>query len=233
MANFVKHVGIIMDGNRRWAKKNKLQSVLNGHEKGAYKLIDACKWCSKYGIPYITVYAFSTENWGRSEYEVTGLFKLLENFFNNELDNCIKEGISIKISGNRSMFSAHILSIIDKIESSTEHCNKVFLNIALSYGGRDELIRAVRKCSSDVKKGVFNPEDIDESIFASYLDTSGRPDIDLVIRTGGNHRLSNFFPWQTVYSEIYFIDTLWPDFTEEMFVSAIKYYESTQINHGK
>lgn len=233
MVNSVTHVGIIMDGNRRWAKQNKLNSVLNGHKMGAYKLIDACKWCRKNSIPYITVYAFSTENWNRSEYEVTGLFNLLEDFFNKELSHCIEEGINIKISGNRSMFSMHILNLIENIESATSSCDKVYLNIALSYGGRDELLRAVRKCCNDIKSGTIDVEEIDEALFTSYLDTAQRPDIDLVIRTGGHHRLSNFFPWQTVYSEIYFTDTLWPEFTEEMFVDAIKYYQNIQINRGK
>ena len=231
--NELRHVGIIMDGNRRWAKRNKLKSVLNGHEMGTRRLIDACKWCKKYGIKYITVYAFSTENWNRSDYEVKGLFELMAKFFRDEIDNCISEGINIVVSGNRSMLDKKVVSLIENVEEDTSKCDKVFLNIGISYGGRDELLRAVRACCNDAINGTLLPSNIDESTFSEYLDTVNRPDIDLVIRTGGNHRLSGFFPWQTVYSEIFFTDILWPDFSEALFVDAIKYFDSIQINKGK
>ena len=231
--NKLNHVGIIMDGNRRWAKQNKFQSVLFGHEAGSKKLIDVCKWCKKYGVKYITVYAFSTENWGRSDYEVSGLFELMKRFFKNELSHCISEGINIIVSGNRTMLDSQIVQLIEDVEAATSECNNVFLNIGISYGGRDEIIRAMRGCINEIASGVITMDDISEDMFSKYLDTRGRPDIDLVIRTGGNHRLSGFFTWQTVYSEIFFTDVLWPAFTEKMFCEAIEYYDSVQINKGK
>lgn len=233
MENKITHLGMIMDGNRRWAKKNKLKSILMGHEKGAKKLLEVCEWCEDVGISYLSVYAFSTENWNRSKEEISGLFQLMDKFFEKELDNCIEQGIKIRIAGNRSFLDAAALKTIKNVENATNKCNKLIVNIALSYGGRDELLRAIRKCSRDIKEGKITYEDITEEVFSKYLDTKGEPDFDMVIRTGGNHRLSNFFPWQTVYSELYFIDTLWPDFTRDMFDDALQYYESVQINKGK
>lgn len=231
--NKMNHVGIIMDGNRRWAKQNKLKSVLFGHEAGSNKLIDVCKWCKKYGVKYITVYAFSTENWRRSDFEVNGLFELMKRFFKDELSHCIAEGINITVSGNRAMLDPQIVHLIEDVENATAGCNNVFLNIGISYGGRDEILRAMRKCFQEVSDGTLAIDDISEDTFSIHLDTKGRPDIDLVIRTGGNHRLSGFFPWQTVYSEIFFSDVLWPAFTEKLFCEALEYYNSVQINNGK
>lgn len=233
MENKIKHLGMIMDGNRRWAKKNKMKSILVGHENGAKKLLEVCEWCEEVGIPYLSVYAFSTENWNRSKEEIDGLFQLMEKFFKKELDNCIKQGIRIRIVGNRDLLDDSALEIIDNVEAATSQCSKLMVNIALSYGGRDEILRAIRVCSEEVIAGKIASQDITEKVFSRYLDTSGCPDFDMVIRTGGNHRLSNFFPWQTVYSELYFIDTLWPDFTRAMFDEALHYYESVQINKGK
>ena len=233
MNNKIKHLGMIMDGNRRWAKKNRLQSVLMGHEKGADKLLEACKWCINADIPYLSVYAFSTENWNRTEEEVTGLFRLMKKFFDKELDNCIQQGIRIKIVGNRLLFNQETLEVIENAENATADCRKLTVNIALSYGGRDELLRAMRRINQDILQGKMRSEDITEDTFKKYLDTGDCPDFDMVIRTGGNHRLSNFFPWQTVYSELYFTDTLWPDFSQDMFNAALAHYDSIQINRGK
>ena len=233
MENKITHLGIIMDGNRRWAKKNKMKTVLVGHEYGAKKLLEVCEWCGEAGIPYLSIYAFSTENWNRSKEEVDGLFRLMKEFFNRELDNCIKRGVRIRIVGNRNLFDDSVLKIIDDVEKATSQCSKLVVNVALSYGGRDEILRAIRACSEDVIAGKIASQDITEEVFSEYLDISEYPDYDMVIRTGGNHRLSNIFPWQTVYSELYFIDTFWPDFTKEMFDEALSYYESVQINKGK
>lgn len=233
MKNKIAHLGMIMDGNRRWAKKNKLESVIKGHEQGAQKLIDICEWCKEYHIKYLTVYAFSTENWNRSKTEISGLFRLMDTFFKKELSNCISNGIRIRIVGNRQLLSEDTKNLIERVETATENCTALTLTIALSYGGRDELIRAIRKCANDAKLGFVDPDSIEEHVFSEYLDTKGCPDIDLVVRTGGNHRLSNFFPWQTVYAEIYFTDTLWPDFSYQDFCAVIQHYEDIQINKGK
>lgn len=233
MENKVKHLGIIMDGNRRWAKKNKMKSILIGHDTGARKLLDVCKWCKNAGIEYLSVYAFSTENWNRSKEEINGLFQLMNKFFNQELDTFIKEDINIKILGNRSLLHKTEITTIEKVEEATSLCKTLRLNIALSYGGHDEILRAVTKCFDDIKKQNISIEDINEETFSNYLDTQGCPNIDMVIRTGGNRRLSNFFPWQTAYAELYFSDILWPDFNKTLFDEALRYYENTNINNGK
>lgn len=154
-------------------------------------------------------------------------------FFQDALEKCIERGIKVKIIGNRSYFNDSTLKMIENVERATEHCNILNLNIAFSYGGRDEIIRAIKKLGDDILAKKISTDDISEEIFAQYLDTNGCPDFDMVIRTGGYHRLSNFFPWQTVYSEILFIDTLWPDFTKEMFINSLQYYKNVKINNGK
>ncbi len=224
---------MIMDGNRRWARKHALASVLEGHRQGANKIIEVCEWCEDVGIENLSVYAFSTENFKRSSFEVDGIFKLLDEFFAKELDHCLRLGVRIFIIGNRSMLSADSLSTVFKAEKATENCTKLNLYIALGYGGRDEIVRGVKSCCEDVLSGKIKIEDIDERMFQNHMDSKDMPDIDIVVRTGGNARLSNYFPWLTVYSELYFIDTLWPDFSRKDFDEAIKYYENVQINVGK
>ncbi len=233
MENKIKHLGIIMDGNRRWAKKNKLSSVLMGHEKGAKKLLEVCNWCIESDIHFLSVYAFSTENWNRSKDEINGLFQLMDKFFQQALDKCIEQGIKIKIVGNKSYFNEATIDMINKVEHATSLCSMLQLNIAFSYGGRDEILRAIRRLSDDVLLNNVKTDDISEDMFSKYLDTTESPDFDMVIRTGGYQRLSNFFPWQTVYAELYFVETLWPDFNKQIFDEAISYYKKIQINNGK
>ncbi len=231
--NRVRHLGVIMDGNRRWAKQHMFASVMRGHEKGVDTFIDLCEWCENAGIPYLTVYAFSTENWKRSQQEVADLFKLMRRFFVDEIHRCVEKGVRVVVIGNLSPLSAEDRKIIRDAEELTRNCSTLYLQIALSYGGRDELLRAVRAFSEDVAAGRKQPEDISEELFESYLDTAGVPDMDLVIRTGGDRRLSNFFPWQTTYADLYFTDILWPDFSEEELAKALDYYASVKINKGK
>jgi len=230
----VNHVGIIMDGNRRWAKKSGLQSF-QGHDKGADVFVDACDWCGNSGVGYLTAYAFSTENWKRTQLEVFHIFGLLEVFFKEKIGRCIENGIRIKVIGERGRFDKKTLSIIEDAEKSTHHCKDLYVQIALSYGGRDEILRAVRKLAVDLESKKWVPDGITEEVFSSYLDTAGIPDVDLVIRTGGaeNRRLSNFMPWQTVYSELYFSDLLWPEFTKDEFDKALEYYDSVKRKLGK
>lgn len=233
MDNHVRHLGVIMDGNRRWAKAHMLESVMRGHEKGVQIFIDLCKWCQEAGIRYLTVYAFSTENWNRSKSEVSDLFKLMEDFFKNEVQTCIDRDIRMVIIGDKNRLDAEAQKTVRRTEEMTKNCKSLTAQVAISYGGRDEIVRAVQKYAADVQSHKENPEELTEERFASYLDTAGAPDVDLVIRTGGNRRLSNFLPWQTTYSEIWFTDILWPDFTEADLHEALDYYERIQINKGK
>ena len=229
----VTHLGVIMDGNRRWARKHMLESVMKGHEKGVDTFIDICKWCEEEEIPYLTVYAFSTENWNRSVQEVSSLFALMERFFKEEVQTCIERDIRMVIVGDLSRLDPDARETVRRTMEMTKDCKTLTCQVAISYGGRDEILRAARHFAEDVREGIAVPSDLTEEIFERYLDTAGVPDIDFVIRTGGNRRLSNFFPWQTVYSEIWFTDTLWPDFTKEELREALAYYEQIQINKGK
>lgn len=231
--NALTHVGVIMDGNRRWARKLGMKSVLNGHEQGVKKLIDLCVWCLDRQIPFLSVYAFSTENWGRDKAEIDGLFLLMKKFFEEEIQNCIEKGIRIVVVGDLSRLKEPQRNIIRQAEEKTKDCKSLQLQIAISYGGRDELTRAVRKMVNAARQGTLSEANITEEVVADYLDTAGTPMIDMVIRTGGCHRLSNFFVWQTAYSELYFTDTLWPEFTEKEFADFIEMYQSVHINMGK
>lgn len=231
--NKVKHLGVIMDGNRRWAKKHMFTSVMRGHEKGLDIFMDTCTWCQDEGIPYLTVYAFSTENWERSREEVSSLFNLMGKFFRDEIDTCIERDIRIKVIGDLSRLDAESMETVRKAEAMTAHCSNLLVQIAISYGGRDEIVRAVSRYAARAAAGEVDPAELTEKEFEGYLDTAGVPDIDLVIRTGGNRRLSNFFPWQTVYSEIWFTDVLWPDFSKADMMEALDYYETIKINKGK
>jgi undecaprenyl diphosphate synthase len=232
--NNPQHIGVIMDGNRRWAKNNGLNPE-SGHGRGSEIFGNLCDWCINHGVKYLTVYAFSTENWKRSEIEKRHIFNLLDKFFHDEADNCVQKGIRIKVIGERSRFDHKTLSAIEHIERKTIGCSRLIVQIALSYGGRDEIVRAAKRLASDVSVGKLSLENATEDVFASYLDTTGTPDVDLIIRTGGaeNRRLSNFLPWQTVYAELYFSDLLWPDFTEKEFNRALEYFNSVKRKAGK
>jgi len=234
MDNHIQHLGVIMDGNRRWAKNNKLETM-QGHNKGAENFGHICDWCLQDNIPYLTVYAFSTENWKRDEREVRHLFGLMEKYFIEEQQRCIEKDVQIRIIGERSRFDKRALGIIEDIEAATKDCKKLMVQIALSYGGRDEIVRAAKKIASDVQAGQLDIAAIDENLFASYLDTAGVPDVDLIIRTGGseNRRLSNFLPWQSVYSELFFSDLFWPEMTQNEYKAALDYYAAVQRKLGK
>ena len=230
----LNHIGIIMDGNRRWAKANGLLSY-QGHDKGADVFVDTCDLCIQHNIGYLTVYAFSTENWKRGRVEVSHIFGLLEKFFTAKIELCIEKNIRIRVIGERSRFDKKTLSIIENAEAQTAFCSTLYVQIALSYGGRDEITRAVKKVTSDITSKKIDLQDITEELFSSYLDTAETPDIDLVVRTGGaeNRRLSNFLLWQTAYSELYFSELLWPEFSKSEFEKAVKYYNSVSRKSGK
>ncbi|MCL2216708.1 MAG: polyprenyl diphosphate synthase [Defluviitaleaceae bacterium] len=230
----INHIGVIMDGNRRWAKAHALELYM-GHNKGSEIFGHLCDWCLQENIPYVTVYAFSTENWKRTDKEIHHLFGLMEKYFLEEKTRCVEKGVRIRIIGERDRFSSRVMSIINDIENTTRDCKQLNVQIALSYGGRDEITRAAKKIAADVATGSLKTESITEEAFEKYLDTAGIPDVDLVIRTGGaeNRRLSNFLPWQTVYAELFFSDLLWPDFSKEEFARALEYYYSVKRKLGK
>lgn len=227
----IKHIAIIMDGNRRWAKKNNMPVKL-GHKQGAETLKKIVRYANKIGIKYITVYAFSTENWKRSKEEVDALMSLLENYldqFSREADD---ENIVIRVLGDEEALSESLRNKINEVVSATKDNTGIIFNIALNYGGRNEIVNATKNICKDVKNGLIKPEDITEEVFSSYLYTKDDPDPDLLIRTSGEIRLSGFLPWQSVYSEFYFTDVLWPDFTEKNLDEAIAEYNKRNRKFG-
>ena len=229
--NLPEHIAIIMDGNRRWAKQRKLDPRL-GHKKGAEVLENMVKYCNKIGIKYLTVYAFSTENWKRSKEEVGALMLLLQNYLDDFSKRADTDNIRIKMLGDREGLSQGLLKSLDNAIERTKNNTGVTFNVAFNYGGRDEIVKAVRKIAEDVKQNRIDIENIDETLITDNLYTTGMPDPDLMIRTSGEIRLSNFLPWQLVYSEFYFTDKLWPDFTEEDLNEAIDEYNRRNRKFG-
>ena len=226
-----KHIAIIMDGNRRWAKaKGKPASF--GHKEGAKTLEKIVRYANKIGLGYITVYAFSTENWKRTEEEVKSLMLLLQNYLDDYSKRADTENIKVKILGDISALSEGMQKSINKCMERTKNNTGVTFNIALNYGGRDELVRAIKQIAGEVKEGKINVEDISEEMVSNNLYTKGEPDPDLLIRTSGELRLSNFLPWQLVYTEFLFVDKNWPDFTEEDLDNAIIEYQKRTRKFG-
>lgn len=222
----LRHLAVIMDGNGRWAKKHHLPR-LAGHRAGAESLDRTMHWCKEAGISYLTVYAFSTENWKRSKGEVTGLMKLLSHFIKAKEKELVKNGIAFRVIGRREDLSPKLQKEIAALEEKTKG-GDFTLVVALSYGGRDEIIRAAKIFSAEAQKGGENLEEA----FASCLDTAGIPDPDLIIRTSGELRLSNFLLWQAAYAEFYFTDVLWPDFDKAEFDKAIASFSKRERRMG-
>ncbi len=226
-----KHVAIIMDGNGRWAKRRSLPRIM-GHRAGADALRKVSRFAGHMGIEYITVYAFSTENWKRSDEEVSGLMSLLLDYLKNAEKELGGDEVRIRVIGDPSRFSDEIQQQIKRVESVTKGNKAVTVTLALNYGGRDELVRAVKAIAKDVQDGKTTLDSIDEETVSHHLYTYDMPDPDLVIRTSGELRLSNYLLWQTSYSELYFTDTLWPDFDEKEFTKAIDAYLSRSRRFG-
>lgn len=226
-----RHIAIILDGNGRWAKKNgKLRQ--QGHKAGADNIEVIGDAMIEYQIPYLTVYAFSTENWKRSEEEVSYLMSLMKRYLTKNKKDALRKGIRIRVIGDRSRLSPDLQVLIDEMERDTVDMQKLNLTFAINYGGRDEILRAAKKMLSDGQKGLLTPESLTEEVLASYLDTKDLPDPDLMIRTSAEERISNFLLWQLAYSEFYFTDRLWPDFSPEDLVEAIKDYAGRERRFG-
>lgn len=231
MDNKPQHIAIIMDGNRRWARSQGL-SINTGHKEGAENLKKIAIYANNIGIKYLTVYAFSTENWKRSEDEVGALMVLLKTYINDLISSADTKNIKIKIFGHIESLPQKLREDIEKAIDKTKGNTGLTLCIAFNYGGRDEITRAARSIAKDVEDKKINVKDIDEELFKNYLYTKDEPDPDLLIRTSGEIRLSNFLPWQLVYSEFIFANKYWPEFTEKDLDEAISTYEKRNRNFG-
>lgn len=227
-----KHVAVIMDGNRRWARSRCLPAV-EGHRRGveAYKKI--VKLCSKLGIEFLTAYAFSSENWKRTSLEVSILLKLFKYYARKERDDLKRNNVKFQLIGNIEGFPEGLRNEFLKTQEHTKNCKGLTINLAVNYGSRDEIVRAVRKIAEKFKNGIIQLEQIDEKLISDSLYTKNIPDPEILIRTSGEIRISNFLLWQSAYSELYFTDKLWPDFNEMAFMDAIRSYQARQRRFGK
>ena len=227
-----KHIAIIMDGNGRWAKKrNKNRNY--GHRAGGKSVKKIVKACTELGIKNLTLYAFSTENWNRPKLEIDFLMKLLLTSLNEELETLIKNNIKFKIIGNLEKLPKKLKSYLIKVTKKTQNNKKMTLTIALSYGGRKEIVDAIQVIGDKVKNNLISPKNIDESVINQHLYTHYLPDVDLLIRTSGEKRISNFLLWQIAYAELYFTKKLWPDFSTEDLYEAIVNYQKRERRFGK
>ncbi|MBR6355527.1 MAG: di-trans,poly-cis-decaprenylcistransferase [Alphaproteobacteria bacterium] len=232
MSSGLQHIAFIMDGNRRWAKQRGLP-VAQGHKKGAETLVEIAKAAKEAGVKYMTVYAFSTENWQRSESEVAQLMDLLRQYLDSGFKELQENDARILFIGERYMLAADIVAKMEKIERETANNKSVTLCVALSYGGRQEIVAAAKRLAEKAQKGEIAPKDIDCKLFEQYLYTAGIPDPDLMVRTGGEKRVSNYLPRQLSYSEFYFSDTLWPDFKKEEFMQIKEEFSKRERRYGK
>ena len=232
LSRLPKHIGIIMDGNGRWAKKRGLPRTA-GHAAGAETFRSIAYYCRDLGIPYLTVYAFSTENWKRPAEEVSAIMDLLRKYLLEALEKMQKDGFRIRFLGDISALPEELRDLcLETVEVGNQVDAKYQINVCLNYGGRDEIIRAAKAWAKDVAEGRVLAEDLNEEVFSRYLDSRGIPDPDLIIRPSGELRLSNFLPWQGAYSEFYFTDELWPDFDAKVLDKALVSYQSRQRRFG-
>jgi len=225
------HVAVIMDGNGRWAQMRG-RPRLFGHHAGAKQVRAIVQACPDLDVKYLTVFAFSTENWKRTQTEVAGLMKLFRRYIAREARDLLTEGVRVRFIGDRVRLDDKLVSLMDELELLTAHNDRVHLTVALNYGGRDEVARATKRLAYDVAKGQLLPKDIDDETLPKYLDTCFLPDPDLVIRTSGEARISNFLLWQSAYAEYEFIDTLWPDFTPAIFAKVLDGFKARDRRFG-
>ena len=231
MQNFPDHIAIVMDGNRRWAKK-RLMPGLAGHKAGATALKKLVEDLNKEGLKFLSVYAFSTENWKRDKEEVDHIMALMREYIDDYLSSDDKNAVRLTVIGEKSRLPIDLQDKINHIEKSTIDNKGLRLIVALNYGGRDEIVRAAKKLSTQMIKANINIDDVDEDFFCKFLDTKDIPDPDLLIRTSGEQRTSNFLLWQTAYSELYFTDKLWPDFTLADLKEAVADFQSRKRRFG-
>lgn len=225
------HIAFIMDGNGRWAKKKLLPRHL-GHKEGCKRIIEVFNACKKLNIRVFTLYAFSTENWKRPQDEIKHLFNYLEEFFQQEIEQLMRDGVQVRTMGNLVDLPEKTQKIVNVAKERTKDNQNFIFNICLSYGGRDEIVKATQAYTLDVLKGKQNLDKISEAEFAKYLMSSGLPEVDLMIRTSGEERLSNFLLWQLAYSELVFTKTTWPDFTATELIECLKIFEKRNRRHG-
>ena len=230
--NQLNHIAIIMDGNGRWAQKRGLPRNA-GHQKGAEVVVEIAKAAKELGVKYLTIYAFSTENWKRTPEEVEGLMNLLRTYLAHNFKELAENNVRIRFIGERQMLAPDIQEQMRKLEESTQMHDGATLQVALSYGARQEILHAVKNLAEKVKAGDISSKDIDEQIFSDMLYTKGVPDPDILIRTSGEQRLSNYLLWQMAYTEFFFTRTLWPDFTKEELCNIIKQFQQRERRYGK
>ena len=230
-AKGLRHVAVIMDGNGRWAQMRG-RPRLFGHHAGAKRVREIVEACPALGVKYLTVFAFSTENWKRTQTEVAGLMKLFRRYIEKEQRALVEAGVRVRFIGDRVKLEDKLVALMDELELLTAHNDLIHLTIAINYGGRDEVTRAAKRMAFEVQAGRLRPEDVDAETLARFLDTHVLPDPDLVIRTSGEARISNFLLWQSAYSEYEFVETLWPDFTAEEFGSIVGNYATRDRRFG-
>jgi undecaprenyl diphosphate synthase len=227
----MKHLACIMDGNRRWAKQRGKLSV-EGHKEGVETVKRAVRFCIDKKIQYLTLYTFSLENFKRPEVEKIYLFDLIATQAQRFIDLCGKDAVRIRFVGDRSLFPSSTVAACERIERDTAHGNALTVNILFCYGGQQEIVAGVKSIVSDIQRGALSPDDIDVTLFKKHLWMDNTPEPELIIRTGGYKRLSNFLLFHAAYSELYFLDCMWPDLTENELEKAVEYYEQTQRNMG-
>ena len=230
--NIPNHVAIILDGNGRWAKKRMMPRQY-GHAKGAQVVEQICEDAWNMGIQYLTVYAFSTENWNRPDSEVKILMDIFSKYMVDKLQKVGQKNMKIRFIGERSRLDKAMIEKIENLEESTKDNTGLNFTVALNYGSSDEMVRAMRKMAAEIKEGKLEPEDITEEKYNTYLDTAELPDPDLLIRTSGEQRLSNYLLWQLAYTEFYFTDVMWPDFNKEELAKAVEWYANRDRRYGK
>lgn len=230
--NLPRHIAIIMDGNGRWARERGLPRIV-GHKTGVKTVQEIVRTAREIGVRVLTLYAFSTENWQRPAQEVQTLMGLLKSYLQSELEKMVREDIRLSCIGEREKLPEDVQQLLNEVMAKTAHNSAMVLNLALSYGGRNEIIRAVRSIAEKSASGALEPGSITEATMEQHLDTAGLPDPDLLIRTGGEFRLSNFLLWQISYAELYMTETKWPDFDRDVFVDAIQSFQQRQRRFGK
>ena len=226
-----RHIAIIMDGNGRWARKRSLNRI-RGHKEGTESVRNIVRACREIGVEVLTLYAFSTENWQRPRQEVTALMSILKSFLKSELAEMMENNILLNAIGDIERLPGNVLKVLREVMEETRQNQAMVLNLALSYGGRNEIVRASKKIATQIKAGRLQPEEITEELFSDYLYTQGMPEPDLLIRTSGEMRISNFLLWQIAYSEIFVTQTLWPDFRREELIRILHDYQKRERRFG-